>query len=192
MKNKNTTFLLFFAISAVFCAPPTAFAKTMDKVLNCHFSSNKVLEVARSKDESTTYLYHIKKENTWQLLYQDEPQNESRGSQVKMLCAGEREKVFIIVGVFLSNYEQAVIIRHNKKNNKWERIDLAERSRPTHNYLSDREMLVVTPNSGYESEKAFFIEKFDSNKNRQLQRMASDQLPNRVGLSKIVVNLETD
>jgi hypothetical protein len=89
----------------------------------------------RDRPIGSTALYYLSYDgSTPQRIYEGE-EEQARGDSVETACAGTRERVLVISGEFGSNYVQGVALRYNTRAQRNERIDFAERYRPSAVYL---------------------------------------------------------
>lgn len=154
-------------------------SENLEKVISCQLASTKIATLFRGHRISDTYLYSLQQENNQpSLLFDNE--DESRGIDVKVECAGKYEQILVISGQFSSNYIQGLILRYNANNGQWERINFSERARPIFIYITDSDMSVAIPNQGNETDKKFIIYSYISGKGQSEETSAVDVLPSTV------------
>ena len=147
--------------------------------MTCTLGSDRSHTIALQRDhpiDSTTIYYLSKDGDTPVRLYQGD-EDQSRGDDIQIACVGTKEHAFVLSGEFTSNYLQGVAIRYNTHVNRWERVDFAERSRPTSVYFDAEGLVVLVPNTGRnESPKRYIIYRYDASKG-QAEQIYSDHLP---------------
>ncbi|WDD93609.1 hypothetical protein Bsp3421_003700 [Burkholderia sp. FERM BP-3421] len=74
-------------------------------------------------------------------------------------------------------YLKGVAIRRNPQTHADERLYFAEKALPKWLYLSDKEMLVVIPNIGHETEKKYLVYRYVAGKGQPDESAATDTLP---------------
>jgi hypothetical protein len=104
------------------------------------------VELLRSKRIADTHVYSIRlvpsREN--QFLFADA--QESRGSNVRYLCAGKDKKSLVVSGEFTSNFLKGVALVYRQQ--RIEKLEFADRARPQWLYLGEDSIAVVMPTNG--------------------------------------------
>ena len=151
-------------------------SEVVEKVIACQLGSKQSATLFREHRIADTYIYSLQQDNKHPLfLYNSE--DESRGMDVKAQCVGEKEQLLVVSGEFSSNYIQGLVLRYNSKTEQWERINFAERNRPIHLYVSDKNMSVVIPNQGNETDKKYLVYTYVSGKGQTEENTAVNVLP---------------
>lgn len=101
----------------------------------------------------------------------------SRGAAMSIQCAGREEKALVVSGEFSANYLQGFAIRYNSASHELERIDFAERNRPSWVYLNRSGMAVVFQNSGNESSKKYLVYQYISGKGQAAAAYGTNRVP---------------
>jgi hypothetical protein len=157
-------------------------AYSMEVVAECRLGEGGTRKVQLLRDYpiGTTAIYYLGEDGgTTQHIYRGEDRR-SRGDSVQAACAGTKERVLVVSGEFSSNYLQGVAIRYNTRARRIERVDFAERYRPSAVYLSSAGMLVLISNRGRnESSKRYIIYRYSPRKDEQSEPTYSDRLPSR-------------
>jgi hypothetical protein len=135
------------------------------------------LRLLRGHWIDTSAIYYVSEDGRAPKRIYPGEENQSRGDSVRALCIGKKERVLLVTGEFSSNYLQGVAIRYNTQVQRTERIDFAERERPSAVDLSSREMLVVVPNTGRnESSRRYIIYRYVRGKGAHCDQTYSDGL----------------
>jgi len=158
-----------------------------EPVISCKLGETQSASILRDHQIDDTYIYYLKQQETSSLLF-DDNEDESRGSEVKVRCAENKERVLIVYGEFSSNYIKGLALRYNQKSAKWERIDFAERAGPVRVYMNDHHMSVVIPNKGNETNKKFLIYNYESGKGQSEENAVANSLPPADGQHVIIIN----
>lgn len=116
----------------------------------------------------------------------------SRGSQVRVSCIGEKEKVLLISGEFWSNFINIFAFRYNTPHKEWQILYTAQRGEPSLVYLNNGEMRLIIPNPdmtapGKYNVRTHIIGKGYSRYDDKGNLMDSDKLPDPAGFSVIPV-----
>jgi hypothetical protein len=151
----------------------------MEAVTSCTLGSrgNHTLSLLRDHPIDGTAVYYVSKDGAAPVrLYAGEP-DQSRGQDIQVACVGTRERAFVLSGEFTSNYLQGAAIRYNTKAGQWERVDFAERERPTSVYLDAKGITVLIPNNGRnESSKRYILYRYEAGKG-EVEQIYSDRRP---------------
>lgn len=144
--------------------PLSASAESLQAVENCLLGTEpstrlSLLSAQPIADSAIYYLRH--KQRPSPVFASAEL---SRGAAMSIQCAGREEKALVVSGEFSSNYLQGFAIRYNSASHELERIDFAERNRPSWVYLNRSGMAVVFQNSGNESSKKYLVYQYISGK----------------------------
>jgi hypothetical protein len=165
----------------IFVASHSAFG--MESVTSCALGANggHTLSLLRDNPIGGTAVYYLRKDGAAPVrIYPGEP-DQSRGENIQIACVGAKERVFVISGEFASNYLQGVAVRFNAKRRRWQRVEFAERERPTAVYTGSNGLAVLIPNSGKnESPKRYIIYQYDARTGKTVQSY-SDRLPKSGG-----------
>lgn len=152
--------------------------------LGANHSSSNVVELRRSHPIFHTYLYslNVPKQGGGGSLYEGDPE-DSRGQLVQAACVGKKEHILVLSGEFTSNYIQGIALRFsdNEGAGGWQRLNFAERGRPTRVYASAKGMCVVIPNFGYDSNKKYIVYRYFSDKGQQGDTQYMNHYPTNCG-----------
>ncbi|RFU45002.1 hypothetical protein [Paraburkholderia sp. DHOC27] len=166
------------------CAP------ALESVTNCVLGSDRShkFELLRGHAIDSTAVYFFRQDDAAPVPLYSGDEDQSRGEVIQTACVGTKERIFVMSGEFNSNFIQGVAVRFNNKARRWERIDFAERNRPTAVYLGAQGMKILIPNGmRNESRKRYIIYRFDAAKGNGEQSY-SNRLPDsqsvRIPLSK--------
>ena len=173
----------FIPILCIGCTAILQPAFGMEAVMTCTLGSDRSHTIALLRDHpiDSTALYYLSKDGAAPVrLYQGD-EDQSRGDDIQIACVGTKEHAFVLSGEFTSNYLQGVAIRYSTHANRWERVEFAERMRPTAVYLSPSRMAVLIPNTERnESSKRYIIYRYSGDKGVNSQQAYSDHLPGPV------------
>lgn len=148
------------------------------KYLSCALGADRShpAEILRAHPLAGTHRYYLRQSGARVPVFGADAE-ESRGGAVSAQCAGHAERVLLLSGEFSSNYIKGFALRYNTRAGAWERIDFAERARPSRVYLDDREMLLVIPNAGHEGGKKYIVYRTLSDEGQAPASEATDSLP---------------
>ncbi|OAJ52869.1 hypothetical protein [Paraburkholderia ginsengiterrae] len=156
----------------------------MEAVTHCTLGSDRshTLVLLRDHPIDSTAVYYLSKDGAASVrLYQGD-EDQSRGQDIQIACVGTKERAFVISGEFNSNYLQGVAIRFNTKAKRWERVNFAERTRPTAVYFDTEGMAILIPNSmRNESDKRYIVYRYASGKDNG-EQMYLNRLPTSQGV----------
>lgn len=173
----------FIPILCIGYAAASHSAIGMEAVTSCTLGSDRSHTLALLRDHpiDSTAVYYLSKDGATPVrLYQGD-EDQSRGEDIQVACVGTKERAFVLSGEFTSNYLQGVAVRYNTKAKRWERVDFAERTRPTAVYFVDKGMAVLIPNSTRsESPERYIIYRYEGGKGSGEQTY-SDRLPKLQG-----------
>jgi hypothetical protein len=174
----------FVLILCLSYAAPSQSATGMEAVTSCIFGNDRAHTIALLRDHpiGNTAAYYLSKDGAAPgRLYQGD-EDQSRGEDIQVACVGTKERAFVLSGAFTSNYLQGVAIRYNTKAKRWERIDFAERARPTKVYFDANGMAILIPNTmRNESSKRYIIYRYQDGKGSGEQTY-SDRPPRSQGV----------
>jgi hypothetical protein len=152
----------------------------MEVVANCPLGKDggHKTQLLRDHPVDTTAIYYVSEGGGMPRRIYPGEDDQSRGDSVQAVCAGAHERVLVVSGEFSSNYLQGVVIRYNTQAQRIERVDFAERNRPSAVYLSSSGTLVLIPNTGRnESSKRYIIYRYASGKDGISEPTYTDRLP---------------
>jgi len=154
-------------------------AQDMKTVLRCQMGRDEVhsVELLRSHAIADTSVYYIRQDEQMPEPMYPGDEDQSRGGEIESECAGGPERVLVVSGEFPSNYTQGMAIRFNDSTREWERIDFAERMRPTRVYLDASGMRVVIPNLGHETDKKYIVYQYVSGHGQTASPQAVNVMP---------------
>ncbi|QYD69044.1 hypothetical protein KZJ38_01185 [Paraburkholderia edwinii] len=175
----------FATVFALFHYP----AHGLEVVTICPLGNDGSHELRLLRDHSidSSAIYCVSEDSRAPTRIYPGEENQSRGDSAQALCIGKKERVLLVTGEFGSNYLQGVAIRYNTQAQRTERIDFAERERPSAVDLSSRGMLVVIPNTGRnESSRRYVIYRYVRGEGTHSEQTYSDRLPG-AALTRIAV-----
>lgn len=151
-------------------------SEVAEKVISCQLGSKQFATLFREHRIADSYIYSLQQDNKRPLLLYNS-EDESRGMDVKVQCIGEKEQLLVVSGQFSSNYIQGLVLRYNSKTEQWERLNFAERNRPISLYISNKDMSVVIPSQGNETDKKYLVYTYVSGKGQTEESTAVNVLP---------------
>ncbi|WP_046157672.1 hypothetical protein [Chromobacterium vaccinii] len=146
-----------------------------ETVQSCRLSNQNTITISRDKKVADTYLYFIQSNNNKrEFIFSTE--EESRGSDVQAVCAGKKQKAFIVSGEFTSNYMKGLAINENG------RIDFAEKIRPSIAYTKPNEMMIIfRTDKKWDSSNIYTVYKLTGNKKQSDESFGTDLRPSQHG-----------
>ncbi|WP_225547552.1 hypothetical protein [Chromobacterium violaceum] len=168
-----------YLLLSIAALPLSANAET---VQSCRLSAQNTITISRDKKIADTYLYFIESNhNKRELIFSTE--EESRGSDVQVVCAGKKQKAVIVAGEFTSNYIKGLAI------NEHGRIDFAEKIRPAIAYTKASEMMVIfRTDKKWDSSKTYTVYKLTGNKKQSDESFGTDTKPSQHGYEVTILN----
>lgn len=176
---------------------------TFERVASCELGEDRsqMLRVLRSQPVGDSHIYYIESKKGLRPLSLFAGENivrpyealeHSRGSQVRINCAGEKEKVLLVSGEFWSNFINIFAFRYNTPHQEWQILYTAQRGEPSLIYLDNDEMRLIIPNpdaaaSGKYNVRNHIIGKGYSRYDDKGNLMDSDSLPDPAGFTVIPV-----
>lgn len=145
-----------WAASIVFaCFAPSLSAA--EKVLECKLGRDGADKIAVIRDSkiASTHVYYLQQGTQCTPFF--DSQEKSRGSDVQVDCVGKKMRALVVSGEFTANALQGFAITQFADRKKPERLDFAEKSRPTWLYLSPRVMSVVVVTDGHGDSDAKYV-----------------------------------
>ncbi|MHA7846352.1 hypothetical protein [Serratia sp. D1N4] len=124
-----------------------AFSKEV--VTSCKVGSkdNQLVEIVRDGKVYDTHVYYLKVKGNIVPVFDDE--EHSRGSSVKVICAGKNNRALILSGEFTANAIQGLAITYAQETGTVDRLDFAEKSRPIRLYINKKDVWLVFPTYGH-------------------------------------------
>ncbi|MCX7099172.1 MAG: hypothetical protein NTV43_14825 [Methylococcales bacterium] len=175
----NTRLVSKWAALLILCLalqPVNAGSKKTGKVLSCQLGAGQSVTLIREHRIADTAVYYLQLANDRTFLFANN-EDESRGRKVAAACLGDKKQLLLVSGEFSSNYLQGIVLRYNPQTKQTERLDFAERARPSHIYLSGQQMSVVIPNQGHETDKPFLLYRYVSGVGATDEGVGIDALP---------------
>ncbi|NLC23340.1 MAG: DUF1311 domain-containing protein [Oxalobacter sp.] len=183
--------------------PVPAGDATFENVASCELGEDhsQALRVLRSQPVGDSHIYYIESKKGLRplslfagesIVKPYEALEHSRGSQVRISCAGEKEKVLLISGEFWSNFINIFTFRYNTAHREWQILYTAQRGEPSLIYLNNDEMRLIIPNPdatapGNYTVRSHVIGKGYSRYDDKGNLMDSDSLPDPVGFTVIPI-----
>lgn len=174
-----------------------------ENVASCELGEDRsqTLRVLRSQPVGNSHVYYIESQKGLRplslfaggnIVKPYEALEHSRGSQVRVSCVGEKEKVLLISGEFWSNFINIFTFRYNTPYREWQILYTAQRGEPSLIYLNNDEMRLIIPNpddtaSGKYNVRSHIIGRGYSRYDDKGNLMDSDTLPDPAGFTVIPV-----
>jgi len=129
------------------CIASSAFGAEL--VMKCDLGGDpsRKISVVRDSKIASTYVYYLQQGKMRTPFFGD--RDRSRGSDVQVECAGKRRRALIVSGEFTANALQGFAMTNFPGAEVPERLDFAEKRRPTWLYLAPQEMYVVIATFGH-------------------------------------------
>ncbi|WP_374401701.1 hypothetical protein [Niveibacterium sp.] len=106
--------------------------------------------------------------------FQDMPDTEFVGDVVLAKCA---DKTIVFALNYGPPYQKGIALRKNPVSHAEERLYFAEKALPRWLYTSDRDMLVVIPNEGFETDQKYLVYRFNAGQGQPEESMPTGVLP---------------
>jgi hypothetical protein len=153
--------------------------------------TSKRVAILRDAPIGGTSIYYVRQDGTRRPFF-GSPDN-SRGSDVRIRCAGHRRHALVVTGEFTSNFLQGFVLVSNRTNGKIERLDFAEKSAPGWLYLGTSETLVVFPEQGYgETDRKYVVYRHLAGAKADLEAIGTDKLPPTAGFEVVKLAFTQD
>lgn len=155
------------AVLCLLLALPSAQAAKLTKTCVLNADGLKV-EVFKDRPVSDTAIVLTRTNNGAITPVFAGDDDEARGSAIKVNCAGTtKARALILSGEFFgSAYPKGFVIAWNPFLSQVQRLDFAERSRPTAVYMNQSQLITVLPNRGGESDSKYVIYVLDAETNK--------------------------
>jgi hypothetical protein len=181
---KNSVLLLYGLL-----APAFATAAELVKTCDVGGKVSSRVDVIRESKIVDTYVYYLRQNGSRRPFFEDK--DRSRGSSVRIACVGSHARALVVTGEFTANFLQGFVLSRDRKSGVVERLDFAEKNRPTWLYLSPSETDVVIPTHGYgATNKKFVVYRHFVGSAAEPQVVPMDELPARTGAE--VIELDGD
>lgn len=170
----------------LFCLFVSSFAASAELVASCELGGkmNSRVDVIRDSRIADTHVYYLRQNGKNRPFFGDK--DNLRGSAVEIACVGRKARALVVTGEFTANFLQGFVLSLNPKNGKVERLDFAEKNRPTWLYLSPSETTIVIPTNGYgETNKKFVAYRHSFGSAAEAQAVPMDELPAQVAADAI-------
>lgn len=157
--------------------PLAASAETLKAVEDCPLGTKPGTRVAllSAQPIADSAIYYLQQQQKLTPVF--ESAEMSRGAAVSIQCAGDKEKALVVSGEFSANYLQGFALRYNSVSHELERIDFAERNRPSWVYLNQSGMALVFQNIGHESSKQYLVYQYISGKGQAEAAYGTNKMP---------------
>lgn len=162
----------------LFCLFMHSFAAAAERVMSCELGDkmSSRVDVIRDSRIADTHVYYLRQNGNKRPFFGDK--DSSRGSSVEIACVGRKARALVVTGEFTANFLQGFMLSLNPKSGKVERLDFAEKNRPTWLYLSPSEATIVIPTNGYgETNKKFVAYRHSFGSTAEAQVVPMDELP---------------
>lgn len=104
------------------------------------------VEVLRESPIADTHVYLLRQNGKATPIFSDV--DSSRGASASAVCVGRTNHALVLSGQFTANAVQDFVLTYKPANQKVDRLDFAEKSRPKWLFLSKNDMIVVIPTHG--------------------------------------------
>lgn len=167
--------------------PLSASAENLKAVENCLLGTgpNTQVAVLSAQPIADSAIYYLQQQQELSPVFASGEM--SRGAAVSIQCAGREEKALVVSGEFSANYLQGFALRYNSATQELERIDFAERNRPSWVYLNQSGMALVFQNSGHESSKKYLVYQYISGKGQAEAAYGTNKAPTHSSNIKITL-----
>lgn len=177
---------------SVLLSPALALAET--KLVSCDLGAAKdprVVEVSRADKIEDTYVYSLRQGKAAKATLWGGESDDSRGSDVKVKCVGDKRRALALMGEFMSaGYPRGLVLVYDPGRRAYERFDFAERNAPGWLYLGSKDSLLVFPPGGrLETEQRYLVYRFAAGAGRDKSEEAVDALPEAGGYHVIKIDL---
>lgn len=176
--------------------PALALAGT--KPVSCDLGPAKdprVVEVSRAGKIEDTYVYSLRQGKAAKATLWGGESDDSRGSQVKVKCVGDKRRALALMGEFMSaGYPRGLVLVYDTGRRAYERFDFAERNAPGWLYLGAKDRLLVFPPGGrLETERRYLVYRFAAggaaSASQDKSEETVDALPAAAGYQVIKIDL---
>lgn len=134
------------------------------------------IEILRDTKVADSYIYYTHFAGEIRPFFGDV--EHSRGSDVRIECAGKAPRALVTSGEFTANAAQGFVLTYNTDFGMVERLDFAEKERPKLLYLGRQETLVVIPTFGHgETNKKYTVYSKKSGSNEHVVIEGVNDLP---------------
>lgn len=132
--------------------------------MSCALGSGRdaVVTVSRNHPIADTAVHHLAQGRAApRPLFDGEP-DDSRGSDVRVQCAGTRQRAMVVQGDFMSaGYPRGLVVLHEPRTGRFVQLVFAERNAPGWLYLGPKDRLLVFPPGGrIETRKRYLVYRF--------------------------------
>ena len=153
-------------------------AGAAELVLSCDVGGGvpKRIDVVRDSQIADTHIYYVRQGGEARPVfgYLD----DSRGSDVEIACVGKKRHALVVSGAFTGNFLKGVVLVRNPGTNTAERLDFAEKGRPSLLFLAAGELLAAFQTDGYgESDKKFVVYRHIFGAKVDKEAIGTDRLP---------------
>ncbi|KWS04989.1 hypothetical protein AZ78_2539 [Lysobacter capsici AZ78] len=179
-------------LSLLLLLPALALAGT--KPVSCDLGPAKqprVAEISRAGKIEDTYVYSLRQGKAAKATLWGGESDDSRGSEVKVKCVGDRQRALAVMGDFMSaGYPRGLVLVYDTGRRAYERFDFAERNAPGWLYLGAKDRLLVFPPGGrLETERRYLVYRFAAGAGQDNSEEMVDALPKADGYRVIKIDL---
>lgn len=179
-------------LSLLLLLPALALAGT--KPVSCDLGSAKdphVAEVSRAGKIEDTYVYSLRQGKAAKATLWGGESDDSRGSDVKVKCVGDKRRALAVMGEFMSaGYPRGLVLVYDPGRRAFDRFDFAERNAPGWLYLGSKDSLLVFPPGGrLETGQRYLIYRFAAGAGQDNSEEMVDALPKKDGYQVIEIDL---
>jgi hypothetical protein len=175
-----------FGIVAV-CSAASVLAA--EPVLTCKLGPRPSQNVAVVRDLkiASTYVYYLRHGKVRTPFFGS--LDNSRGAMVNAQCVGKKQRALIVSGEFTANALQGFAITNFPDSDRPERLDFAEKNRPTRFYVAPHEMLIVVATGGLgETDAKYVAYRHVAGRSEQDEARGMNELPSSSGFDVFNLN----
>jgi hypothetical protein len=166
--------LVLVATAALGATPDAGDAGTLRPVLSCVLEDGSRAKLETSSHGLDGDSLFVQVGGKTERAFLDMPRTDFVGHIALAKCVG---KTLIFALNYGPPYLKGVAIRQNPVTHADERIYFAEKALPRWLYSGRKEMLVIIPNEGDETDKKYLVYRYEAGKGQPDESTPTDQLP---------------
>lgn len=145
------------------------------------------VSVTRQAKAADSYIYAWRGPGGSHLFF--ESREASRGSAVRIICAGNDTHALVVFGEFTANALQGFVLRENPSTHRLDRLDFAEKVPPAWLFLGTSKTQLAFETGGYgETDKKYVIYSKAIGSDGDADSYGEDILPAAEGTQAIRLN----